>query len=416
MSRTLSATSASPLPKGDDGRYCFLVEWFDSQAALMRQYQLLYFTQDDTIEIYDIKARRTFLKRCSYPAVRLSDLYIGAQVSIYARQLKIVDYGDKFTKDKLAQQKGRSLALIKPSGYEKWGSILSCLLQSGYKLGRVRTARLSPNQAQQFYGDATVTPRAAELASGLVLALEVIGSGVQQALMEAARPNSAVPGRDQEARDLASALSAVHVASSERDAESELSFLFENSSIPTTATLTDCTLCLIKPHAIQQGTAGAIITSILHAGFDISAATLMLLDRSCAEEFMEVYKGVLPEYGLSVEQLCSGPTIALEIRAPPERLQAADGSQLTIVQAFRQLCGPSDPEIARHLRPHSLRARFGQSKIQNGVHCTDLDEDGVLESQYFFQIMQEHQAKIPTSSTLNGTNKFNGTASLGARR
>ena len=36
-------------------------------------------------------------------------------------------------------------------------------------------------------------------------------------------------------------------------------------------------------------------------------------------------------------------------------------------------------EIARHLRPRTLRAQFGRTKIENAVHCTDLPEDGLLE-------------------------------------
>lgn len=36
-------------------------------------------------------------------------------------------------------------------------------------------------------------------------------------------------------------------------------------------------------------------------------------------------------------------------------------------------------EIARHLRPTTLRALYGKDKVKNGVHCTDLPEDGILE-------------------------------------
>jgi nucleoside diphosphate kinase len=36
-------------------------------------------------------------------------------------------------------------------------------------------------------------------------------------------------------------------------------------------------------------------------------------------------------------------------------------------------------EIARALRPKSLRALFGSDKIKNAVHCTDLPEDAILE-------------------------------------
>lgn len=55
---------------------------------------------------------------------------------------------------------------------------------------------------------------------------------------------------------------------------------------------------------------------------------------------------------------------------------------------FRELCGPMDPELGRVLRPKSLRALFGLNKIRNGVHCTDLAEDGQLEVGYFFSILQ----------------------------
>lgn len=96
------------------------------------------------------------------------------------------------------------------------------------------------------------------------------------------------------------------------------------------------------------------------------------LDRPTAEEFFEIYRGVLPEFIAITEHMTTGPCIALEIR------------QENVVQAFRNLCGPMDPEIAKNLRPNTLRARFGIDRIQNAVHCTDLQEDGVLESEYWF--------------------------------
>ncbi|KAM9503469.1 nucleoside diphosphate kinase homolog 7-like [Salvelinus alpinus] len=99
------------------------------------------------------------------------------------------------------------------------------------------------------------------------------------------------------------------------------------------------------------------------------------MDRANAEEFLEVYKGVVTEYPNMVAELCSGPCMALEIRGT--------GSPKT----FREFCGPADPEIARHLRPASLRALYGKTKVQNAIHCTDLPEDGVLEVQYFFKIL-----------------------------
>ena len=44
--------------------------------------------------------------------------------------------------------------------------------------------------------------------------------------------------------------------------------------------------------------------------------------------------------------------------------------------------------IAAHLRPDTLRAKYGRNKVQNAVHCTDLPEDIPLELEYFFKLLQ----------------------------
>jgi nucleoside-diphosphate kinase len=86
-----------------------------------------------------------------------------------------------------------------------------------------------------------------------------------------------------------------------------------------------------------------VIDLILESGFEISAMELFNLSRPVVEEFMGVYKGVLPEYLPLIEHLSSGPLIALEVR------------QENVVATLRELCGPHDPEIAKHIRPNSLR-------------------------------------------------------------
>lgn len=109
-----------------------------------------------------------------------------------------------------------------------------------------------------------------------------------------------------------------------------------------------------------------------------------------------------------VTELSSGPFLAIEIGSanPDEHAY----------QSFRQLCGPSDPvihvcpkikivsihrislkifeffifqEIAREIRPKTIRACFGVNTIKNAVHCTDLEEDCLLEVEYFFQILSK---------------------------
>lgn len=38
-----------------------------------------------------------------------------------------------------------------------------------------------------------------------------------------------------------------------------------------------------------------------------------------------------------------------------------------------------DPEVARLIKPNTIRAKFGIDRTRNAVHCTDLPEDGILE-------------------------------------
>ena len=58
------------------------------------------------------------------------------------------------------------------------------------------------------------------------------------------------------------------------------------------------------------------------------------------------------------------------------------------VQTFRQTVGPWDIEMAKALRPDTIRAKYAHDNIRSAVHCTDLDDDdGRLECQYIFKIL-----------------------------
>jgi nucleoside-diphosphate kinase len=57
------------------------------------------------------------------------------------------------------------------------------------------------------------------------------------------------------------------------------------------------------------------------------------LDRPTAEDAFELYKGVLPEYSQMIDQIVSGPLIAMEIR------------QENVVSGFKALCGAYDPRV-----------------------------------------------------------------------
>ena len=92
---------------------------------------------------------------------------------------------------------------------------------------------------------------------------------------------------------------------------------------------------------------------------------------------------------------------------------AGQGDGLACVDPGVRPSPRRDPDIARILRPTTLRAKFGRDKVhcargwvcawdggqavlipqswrsqvRSAVHCTDLDEDCNLEIDYFFRIM-----------------------------
>lgn len=97
-----------------------------------------------------------------------------------------------------------------------------------------------------------------------------------------------------------------------------------------------------------------------------------------AETLFSVYRSLQPFYSQSMQHLVSGPVLALLI---------SGGPGLSCVESFRQLCGPVEPELGRILYPDSLRAKYGLDAIYNAVHCTDLEEDGEMETRYIFETL-----------------------------
>jgi nucleoside-diphosphate kinase len=100
-----------------DERYVFETEWYDPQADIIRHYRLFYFPVDNTIEMYDKKMGRIFLKRVEVPGVSLADFYIGAKVTVFSRVLVVANYGDIATGAKQNGDCECTFAMIKPCSY-----------------------------------------------------------------------------------------------------------------------------------------------------------------------------------------------------------------------------------------------------------------------------------------------------------
>merc|ERR1711998_816896 len=110
-------------------RFAFDVEWFDPSAMLCRKYQFFFYVKENLIEMYDLKNRRTFLKKTEYPSIGLADLYVGATITVYSRQLKVTGFADDYTIKKLGTKRQKTLAIIKPDAYVHLGKIVDATFQ-----------------------------------------------------------------------------------------------------------------------------------------------------------------------------------------------------------------------------------------------------------------------------------------------
>lgn len=144
---------------------------------------------------------------------------------------------------------------------------------------------------------------------------------------------------------------------------------------PSSVVGTHCSAVVIKPHAVAAKAAGPIIDALLRAGLEISAARSLILSAEDANDYLDAYRGVYPQFTRWVGELASGPSVALEVRG--------EG----VVEAVREIAGPFDPEVARVLQPGALRARYGLDAVRNAMHVTDIAVDGPLECKFFFHVL-----------------------------
>ncbi|CAH8673675.1 unnamed protein product [Schistosoma rodhaini] len=370
-----------------------------------------------------------------------------------SRSLKIVDYGDEFTKREFLSRSERCVVFIPPASVFRAGEIIGMLEEKSLRIINLKMMRFISDELKSLLDNYTslsnIPTLLNELTGKQLIALEVMGTNVCSLLYEFIYGPKGT------------------------------NKIFGNPGGPNfheAALLKNTTLCVIRPYAVSDGLTGKIWSAINEKGFCVTAARLYRLSKAGAADFLEVYKGVVQEYPEMLDQLSSGPCIALEIDIPDPQFKCpssfpgvhwtnrptnkifgnpggpnfheaallknttlcvirpyavSDGltgkiwsainekgfcvtaarlyrlskagaadflevykgvvqeypemlDQLSSGPSFREFTGPIDPEIAKYLRPDTLRARFGVTKVKNAIHCTDLPEDTEREVNYFF--------------------------------
>ncbi len=136
--------------------------------------------------------------------------------------------------------------------------------------------------------------------------------------------------------------------------------------------MSNLTFGIIKPDAVKNGKAGAILQKIVDPGFRIRGMKLIHQSLKQAEGFYEVHKE-RPFFGELTEFMSSGACVVLAL----EKENA--------VKAWRDLMGATDPAQARE---GTIRKEFGGSVGENATHGSDSDENAAIEIAYFFSQLE----------------------------
>ena len=132
--------------------------------------------------------------------------------------------------------------------------------------------------------------------------------------------------------------------------------------------MTERTLAIIKPDAVERRLSGAILQRIEQAGFQIRAMRRVHLSKKDAEGFYAVHRS-RPFFGSLTEFMSSGPAVVLVLEAPDA------------IKKWRTLMGATDPAKAD---AGTLRKEFAQSIERNATHGSDAPETAAYEIGYFF--------------------------------
>jgi nucleoside-diphosphate kinase len=326
----------------------FELEWFDPVAGLLKPLFLRFFINDNTIEILEDK--RTFLKRIFYPDVQLSHLFVGNSITVFNRLLLVKNYCNVATEKYLKALEAHFLVTVSSNKKQELGKIFT--LAAGplkLSIGKVRTTSTS------------ILQPGFSIDSGDFLLELVSFSG----------------GKDSDS------IKAQFESISDRGIYVDLLPYQRIGDIMNECTVIEVpefsSLLVIKPHALKTYKVGDIITDLLEAGFSIGALNSSHFSDRIAEELFDIYRNVYVGYNAMIEHVCSGTVLSLMVQAPH--------GEEDVVAKLRDVCGPLNPELARVLRPHSIRAKYGIVTEQNAVHCTDCTEDGSMECRYIFNTL-----------------------------
>jgi nucleoside-diphosphate kinase len=133
--------------------------------------------------------------------------------------------------------------------------------------------------------------------------------------------------------------------------------------------VTERTLVLIKPDAVERHLIGEIIARIERKGLTIEALELRHVSEQLAAQHYAEHEGK-PFFGSLLEFITSGPVVAAIVEGP------------RAIAAFRQVAGGTDP--VEKATPGTIRGDFALETQFNLVHGSDSTDSAKREIALWF--------------------------------
>ena len=173
-------------------RYNFKGEWREVENCKVTEFLITYYAADGSIELFDVKKHRLFLKRNKCHQVSLKDLFVGNSVNIFSRQITITDYGDSMTRQRLSLKMQKTFGLIKPDQQKNLGPIFVAIQDGGFTIGRMRMVLLTREEGTKLFKNFDGMPQQTELVahvtSGPVVIMELLGNNAIQSWSDCVGP------------------------------------------------------------------------------------------------------------------------------------------------------------------------------------------------------------------------------------
>ena len=133
--------------------------------------------------------------------------------------------------------------------------------------------------------------------------------------------------------------------------------------------MSNCTLVLLKPDAVERGLVGEILSRFEDKGLKIVAMQMRTLDAEILARHYQEHQGK-GFYAELVSFMSRGPIVALSIEGPQDTWEIV-----------RTMMGATNPRAAA---PGTIRGDLGTLFTENLVHGSDSAESAARELKIFF--------------------------------